>query len=144
VNGVAQWSDDDSVYGSRELAARMAVSGDLKRVKAVVLADMIGDRDLRIRREGDSAPWLTEIIWSTGKRLGYGNVFLTESQGPVSDDHGPFVRRGVPAVDMIDFESVNTFWHTPQDTVDKTAPRSLAIVGHVLVESLPAIEKRPR
>jgi glutaminyl-peptide cyclotransferase len=144
INGQAQWTDTDSVYGSRELAARLAVSGDLKRVKAVVLLDMIGDRDLRIRREGDSTHWLTEIIWGTGKRLGYGKVFLDESQGPVSDDHGPFLKRGVPAVDLIDFESVNTFWHTPQDALDKVSPRSLAIVGHVLVESLPQIEKHPR
>ena len=144
VNGVAQWTDEDSVYGSRELAARMALSGDLKRVKAVVLADMIGDRDLRIERERESTPWLTDLIWSTAKRLGYGKNFLDEQQGPVGDDHGPFIRRGVPAVDLIDFESQGTFWHTPQDTLDKVTPHSLAIVGHVLVEVLPQIDRRGR
>jgi len=144
VNGVAQWTDEDSVYGSRELAARMALSGDLKRVKAVVLADMIGDRDLHIQRERESTPWLTELIWSTAKRLGYGKIFLDEQQGPVGDDHGPFIRRGVPAVDLIDFESQGTFWHTPQDTLDKVTPRSLAIVGHMLVEVLPQIDRRGR
>jgi len=139
-----QWSDADSVYGSRELAARLAVSGELKRVKAAVLADMIGDRNLRIRREGNSTPWLVDLIWSTAKRLGYQDNFLDESQGPVGDDHDPFVRRGVAAVDLIDFESQGSFWHTPQDTLDKVSPRSLAIVGHVLVESLPEIEKHGR
>ena len=143
-DGVAQWTDEDSVYGSRELAARTALSGDLKRVKAVVLADMIGDRDLHIQRERESTPWLTELIWSTAKRLGYGNIFLDEQQGPVGDDHGPFIRRGVPAVDLIDFESQGTFWHTPQDTLDKVTPRSLAVVGHVLVEVLPQIDRRGR
>jgi len=141
VNGVAQWSDEDSVYGSRELAARLAVSGELKRVKAVVLADMIGDRDLRIRREVNSTPWLVDLVWSTAKRLGYGKIFVDETQGPVGDDHDPFVRRGVAAIDLIDFESANTFWHTPQDTLDKVTPHSLAVVGHVLVESLAQIEK---
>jgi len=144
IDGVAQWSNEDSVYGSRELAARMAISGELKHVKAVVLADMIGDRNLHIRREGSSTPWLTDIIWSTAKRLGYGSEFLDAAQGPVGDDHDPFVRRGVPAVDMIDFESGQTFWHTPQDNLDKVSARSLAIVGHVLVESLPEIEKHGR
>ena len=144
INGVAQWSDEDSVYGSRELAARLALAGELKHVKAVVLADMIGDRNLHIRREGNSTPWLTDIIWSTAGRLGYQSEFLNDSQGPVGDDHDPFVHRGVPAVDMIDFESQGTFWHTPQDNLDKVSARSLAIVGRVLVESLPQIEKHGR
>jgi glutaminyl-peptide cyclotransferase len=144
VNGVAQWTDEDSVYGSRELAARMALSGDLKRTKAVVLADMIGDRDLHIQRERESTPWLTDLIWATAKRLGYGTYFLDDMQGPVGDDHGPFIRRGVSAVDLIDFESQGTFWHTPQDTLDKVAPHSLAVVGHVLVEALPQIDRRGR
>lgn len=144
VNGAAQWSDDDSVYGSREMSARLAVSGELKRVKAVVLADMIGDRELRIRREVNSTPWLVDLVWSTAKRLGYQVNFLDDRQGPVGDDHDPFIRRHVNAIDLIDFESQGTFWHTPQDTVDKVSPRSLAIVGHVLVESLPLIEKHPR
>ena len=144
VNGAAQWTAEDSVYGSRQLAARMAVSGDLKRVKAVVLIDMIGDRDLRIARDRGSSVWITDVIWSTAKRLGYGKNFPDEMQGPVSDDHEPFTRRGVAAIDMIDFESASSFWHTPQDTVDKVTPRSLAIVGHVLIESLPLIEKHSR
>ena len=141
IDGRAQWTNDDSVHGSRELAARLALSGDLKRVKAVVLADMIGDRDLRIARERGSAPWLVDLIWSTAKRLGYGKNFTDDQQGPVGDDHDPFVKRGVAAVDMIDFESESTFWHTSQDTIDKTSARSLAIVGHVVVESLPLIER---
>ncbi len=143
VNGVAQWSDTDSVYGSRELAARMALGGELPRVKAVVLADMIGDRNLHLKRDGNSTPWLVDLVWNTAKRLGYGNHFLDEPL-PMQDDHIPFTRRHVPAVDLIDFESSDTFWHTPQDTLDKVSARSLAIIGHVLVESLPQIEKRPR
>jgi glutaminyl-peptide cyclotransferase len=144
INGVSQWTNEDSVHGSRELAARVAVSGELKQIKAVVLADMIGDRDLRIARDRGSTPWLTQVIWSTARRLGYSASFVDDMQGPVADDHGPWISRGVSAADLIDFESGNTFWHTPQDTVDKVAPRSLAIVGHVLMEALPQIEKHPR
>jgi Zn-dependent M28 family amino/carboxypeptidase len=143
IDGVAQWTDADSVYGSRELAARMAVSGELKRVKAVVLADMIGDRNLDLKRDTNSTGWLVDLIWGTARRLGYAKHFLDEPL-PMEDDHLPFVRRGVAAVDLIDFESQGTFWHTAQDTLDKVSPRSLAIIGHVLVESLPQIESRPR
>ena len=64
-----KWSDTDSVYGSRELAARLAVSGDLKRVRAVILADMIGQTDLRIPRESDSTKWLTDLVWNTAAGL---------------------------------------------------------------------------
>jgi Zn-dependent M28 family amino/carboxypeptidase len=140
---VREWSDADSVYGSRQLAARMALAGDLPHVKAVVLADMIGDYDLLLKRDSNSTPWLVDLIWSTAKRLGYSRNFVDEPTA-MEDDHLPFIRRRVPAVDLIDFESRDTYWHTPQDTLDKVSPRSLAIIGHVLVESLPQIEKRAR
>jgi len=143
VNGHAQWTDTDSVYGSRELAARMALSGELPRVKAVVLADMIGDRDLDVKRDSNSTPWLVDLIWSTAKRLGYAANFPDEPTA-MEDDHLPFTRRHVSAVDLIDSDSMSSFWHTPQDTLDKVSPRSLAIIGHVLIESLPQIEKKAR
>jgi glutaminyl-peptide cyclotransferase len=140
-HGVAQWTDTDSVYGSRELAARLALSGDLPRVKAVLLADMIGGRDLDLKRESNSTQWLVNLVWSTAARLGYRKNFLV-SELAVQDDHLPFLRRGVPAVDLIDLDYPP--WHTPDDTLDKVSPRSLAIIGHVLVETLPQIEKRAK
>ncbi len=143
VNGVAQWTNTDSVYGSRELAARMAISGDLKKIKAVILADMVGQKGLHILRESNSTKWLTDFVWRTAAGLGYKDVFLS-SETNVSDDHGPFLRRGVPAVDIIDFNDYSNagYWHTPQDTMDKLSPRSLAIVGHVILESVNELQKR--
>jgi predicted small lipoprotein YifL len=135
-----QWSDTDSLYGSRELAARLALSGDLRRVRAVLLADMVGDRDLDILREENSTPWLTDLVWSVARRLGYGRYFLDRSQA-VEDDHLPFLRRGVAAVDLIDFDY--PYWHTPADTPDKCSARSLAIVGHVLLETVRELARRP-
>jgi hypothetical protein len=144
-NGVPQWASDesDSVYGSRELAAQLAVSGDLKRVRAVILADMVGQKGLHILREQDSTKWLTDLVWQTAARLGYKNIFLPEAM-QVSDDHDPFLKRGVPAVDVIDLQdySQEHYWHTPQDTMDKLSPRSLAIVGHVILESVAALQAR--
>jgi Peptidase family M28 len=134
-----EWHDPDNTYGSRELAARMAISGDLRRVKAVLLADMIGSRDLRIKRDTNSASWLTDMVWSTASRLGYGDIFVPSTTA-VDDDHIPFVRRNVPSVDIIDLEI--PYWHTAQDTLDKLSPRSLAVVGHVLIAVLPQLEQK--
>lgn len=134
-----QWRDPDNTYGSRELAARMALSGDLARTKAVLLADMIGSKDLRIKRDTSSTSWLTDLVWSTASRLGYSDIFVS-SQTSVEDDHVPFLSRKVSAVDIIDLEI--PYWHTPEDTLDKVSARSLAAVGHVLIAVLPQLEQK--
>jgi hypothetical protein len=139
-----QWKNTNSTFGSREMAASMALSGDLKHVKAMILADMIGPSDLKIKRDTGSTPWLTDLIWATAGHLGYGNVFVYETTTVGGDDHFSFIRRGVPGCDIIDFDVQSTYWHTPEDTLDKVDPRSLAIVGHVFIETLPALEKRFR
>jgi glutaminyl-peptide cyclotransferase len=136
-----QWTDTNSTYGSREMAASMALSGDLKRVKAMILADMIGSFNLKIKRDTGSTPWLTDLIWATASRLGYGNVFVNKSTTVGGDDHFSFIRRGIAGCDVIDFDIQQTYWHTPEDTLDKVDPRSLAIVGHVFVELLPELER---
>ncbi len=137
-----QWTNTNSTYGSREMAASMALSGELKQVKAMILADMIGPPNLKIRRDTNSTPWLNNLIWATAARLGYDKVFVNETIPGVSDDHMSFIRRGVAGSDIIDFSIQQTYWHTPQDTLDKIDPRSMAIVGHVFVELLPALEKK--
>jgi glutaminyl-peptide cyclotransferase len=140
-----QWLDTNSTFGSREMAASMALSGDLERVKAMILADMIGPSDLKIKQDSNSTQWLTDLIWTTASRLGYGSIFLNEKTNAVGgDDHFSFIRRGVAGCDIIDFDVSTTYWHTPEDTLDKVDPRSLAIVGHVFVETLPALEKKFR
>jgi glutaminyl-peptide cyclotransferase len=134
-----EWHDPDNTYGSRELAARMALSGDLSRTKAVILVDMIGSRDLRIKRDSNSTSWLTDMVWSTASRLGYGDIFVSSATA-VEDDHVPFLRRSVPSVDIIDMEI--PYWHTPQDTLDKLSPASLAVVGHILIAVMPQLEQK--
>lgn len=137
------WADPDNTYGSRELAARMALSGELGRVRAMVLADLVGNRRLRLKRESQSTPWLTDLVWSTAEGLGYGGVFVSETQTAL-DDHVPFLRRGVAAVDIIDLDHPQDdgYWHEVSDTLDKVSARSLAVVGHVLIETLPQLENR--
>jgi glutaminyl-peptide cyclotransferase len=136
------WSNDNATFGSREMAASMALSGELKRVKSMILADMIGPRDLKIKRDTNSTSWLTDLIWATAAQLGYQNVFVNDQYPITGDDHLSFIRRGVAGCDLIDFDILTTYWHTPQDTLDKVDPRSLAIVGQVLAETLPKLEKK--
>jgi Zn-dependent M28 family amino/carboxypeptidase len=139
-----QWNNDASnnTYGSRELAAQMALSGELKRTKAMILADMIGPANVRITRDTGSTPWLTDFIWETAAQLGYQNTFVNENYTVGGDDHFSFIRRGVAACDLIDLTV--PYWHTPQDTLDKVDPQSLAIVGQVLAATLPRFEKKFR
>jgi Zn-dependent M28 family amino/carboxypeptidase len=134
-----EWQGTDNTYGSRHYVAAAGKAGTLKPLRALILLDMIGDRQLNIRREQNSTPWLTNIIWNTAKKLGHGAHFLDE-QTPIEDDHIPFLKAGVAAVDLIDLDY--PAWHTAQDTLDNVAARSLQIVGDVVVAALPEIEQR--
>jgi glutaminyl-peptide cyclotransferase len=141
---IVNWDkDNDHTYGSRELAASLAVSGDLKRVKAVILADMIGQYGLAIPREGNSTRWLVDLVWKTAARLGYQDVFVSREL-EMTDDHQSFLERGVPTIDIIDWDGFQQpkYWHTPEDTLDKVSPRSIAIVGHVILESVNELQKK--
>ncbi len=138
---IGEWSDTDGTYGSRQMAAKLALANELLRIKAVLLVDMVGDRELNLKRESKSTGWLTEIVWRTAKRLGYEKHFLSEKQA-IEDDHIPFLKRGVPAVDLIDFDY--PAWHTPNDTLDRVSAKSMGVVGHVVLESVKEIEKKVR
>lgn len=131
------WTATDSLYGSRHLAAKWQKDGTLGRIEALINVDMIGDRDLRIIREGYSYEPLGQLIWRVAADLGYSRHFLS-TPGYVEDDHAPFLRLGVRAVDLIDFEygPNHEWWHTAEDTMDKLSPKSLEVVGRVVAETL--------
>ena len=130
----------DNTYGSRRYVAQLTASGELARVRAMLLLDLVGYRNLRFERESNSSQWLTNAIWETARELGYGNVFVS-TQDSVTDDHIPFLRAGVNAIDIIQLGSY-PHWHTPEDTLDKIAPASLKVTGDVVLASLPKIEAR--
>ena len=136
---VVEWTADDSVYGSRYDRDRRDKAGQLKNLKALILVDMIGDKNLNIKRESASTPWLTTLIWDTAHAMGYNREFVNESI-PIEDDHLPYLKSGVNAVDLIDFDYPH--WHTAGDTLDKPSPRSLKVVGDVVYAALPEIDKR--
>lgn len=133
---------EDSLYGITHLAEKWQADGTLKRVKAFILTDMIGDADLSVEKDSNSTPWLQDVVYEAAKRSGYQSHFFTR-QNEVGDDHVPFVKRGVPAIDLIDFMYGynNVFWHTTQDTVDKLSPQSLQIVGSVVLETVRILDK---
>lgn len=136
---VGQWSDTDSRYGSRQMSAKLAMSGDMAKVKVFLLADIVGSRTLRFKRESNSTKALTDLVWATAARLGYSAIFVNDAVA-IEDDHLSFSKRGVPVEDVIDLEI--PYWHTPQDTLDKISSKSLAIVGHVFVESLKQLQAK--
>jgi len=134
-----EWVGTDNTYGSRHYVEVATKAGRLKSIRALILLDMIGDRNLNIRRESNSTPWLTDVVWNVARRLGHQASFINESMA-VEDDHIPFLKAGVEAIDIIDLDY--PAWHTAQDTLDAVSARSLQIVGDVVVAALPEIEAR--
>jgi hypothetical protein len=134
-------SSPDNTYGSRHYVAAATEANALPAVRALILVDMIGDIDLQVRRDTNSTPWLVDLVWTAARRLGHGGVFV-QAATAVEDDHLPFVRAGVPSVDIIDLDY--PYWHTPDDDMKRVSARSLQIVGDVVLEALPAIESRLR
>lgn len=132
-----EWSATDSLYGSRHLAERWANEGFLGRIRALINVDMIGDRNLGIMQEANSSQSLRRLVWEVANRMGYGKYFLPGG-GPTEDDHIPFLKMGVNALDLIDFDK--DYWHTPQDTMDKLSAHSFSVVGAVLLEALKQLE----
>lgn len=101
-----------------------------ERPEAVVIIDMIGDKDLNIHFESNSDIGLSNEIWATAESLGYQSIFIPTPKYRILDDHIPFVQAGIPAVDIIDFDYA--YWHTTQDTPDKVSAESLQVIGDVL------------
>jgi len=131
----------DNTYGSRRYVAQLTEKNELKRVRAMILFDMMGYKNLELGRDTMSKIWLIDEVWQTAKRLGHGSVFVDRREGVGGDDHEPFVRAGIDSLDIIQLSSY-PYWHTKEDTLDKVSAKSLKIVGDVVLNSLPKIEER--
>ncbi len=132
-----KWSESDSLYGTKHLASKWQQDGTAKQIKAFLLVDMIGDADLDIQKETNSTPWLSELVYKAASNLGYQSHFY-QMEGAIDDDHLPMLKAGIPSVDIIDLDYGynNAYHHTPEDTIDKLSPKSLAIVGDVVLETI--------
>jgi Zn-dependent M28 family amino/carboxypeptidase len=135
------WEGNDNLYGTRHLAAKWYADGTLNKVKAFLLADMIGDKDLNIDRDDQSTPWLESLLATAAKNTGHSsNIFKNPVSG-LGDDHIPFKQRGVPVLDLIDIDygphtnaTPDGYHHTAQDTIDKISPKSLQISADLFLE----------
>jgi glutaminyl-peptide cyclotransferase len=138
---IQSWSKSDSTYGSRHLAAKWGRDGTLPKIKAFMLADMIGDKDLDIQHETNSTDWLVALVRQAAKKFGYERYFFQTDEA-VEDDHLPFVERSVPSIDVIDLDygPNNSYHHTADDTMDKISARSLTIDGDVFLETIRLID----
>ena len=133
-----EWTDTDKLWGSRHLAAKWENDSTLQRVKALINVDMIGDKQLNIQRVSSGDRALNALVWRTAAELGYAANFVNE-EIEIDDDHRPFLDRGAPAIDLIDFDYAP--WHTDDDTLDKLSAQSLEAVGRVLEAILPRLER---
>jgi glutaminyl-peptide cyclotransferase len=140
-DGEEAWGDWNSgnTFGSRHYVDAAKQAGTLSGVKAMILLDMIGERNVEIRQDLNSTSWLNDIFWRAAGKLGHQRTFVADTTA-IEDDHMPFIKAGVPSIDLIDLDY--TSWHTAADTLDKTDARSLKIVGDVVVAALPEVEKR--
>jgi Zn-dependent M28 family amino/carboxypeptidase len=132
---LGDWTDTDSVYGSRHLAAKWLADGTVSHLVALINVDMIGDNDLDILNDSNSASGLREMMQKAAAKLGYAKHFHQDA-GAIEDDHKPFAEVGVNVLDIIDFTygPNQSFWHTAKDTMDKLSAQSLQIVGDVVIE----------
>jgi Zn-dependent M28 family amino/carboxypeptidase len=131
----------DNTYGSRYEVGRLKARDRLKKVRALILLDMVGYDKLELGRDDMSTPWLVDLLWQTARELGYSKQFVERVEGVGGDDHEPFLRAGVPSVDLIQLSNY-PHWHTPEDTLDKISPHSLKAVGDVVLASLPRLEEK--
>lgn len=129
-----EWTEQDSLYGSRHFVERLREQRLINRVKAMVLMDMVGDNELVLEKDQASTSWLVDLLWKSAQELGYGK-HLASSPKAMVDDHIPFIESGIPAVDIIDFNFglFNRHWHTSGDTLDKVEPQSLKITGEIVL-----------
>jgi Zn-dependent M28 family amino/carboxypeptidase len=124
----------ETLIGSRHFAANLPPG---YQPLFAVLFDMVGDRDLEIYQEGNSAAFAPEVVqrvWRTAENLGYGRLFVPSVRHTLTDDHLSLQKVGIRAIDVVDFDY--PYWHTPEDTVDKVSMASLQVVGDVALALL--------
>ena len=128
----------DGLHGSRRLARRLIQSGAVKRIRAAVIVDMVGDRDLELTIPPNCSTSLVSLLQRCAADRGFEGL-VRSYPGPILDDHVPFLRCGIPAIDIIDFyygsaPGRNDYWHTLEDSLEHVSARSLETVGRIVVE----------
>lgn len=138
---------EDGLHGSKFFVEELKGAGRVNWIRAAVILDMVGDRQLNITMPVNSDPHLVEHVFEAARDTGFRDYFHYGTTA-ITDDHVPFRQAGIPAVDLIDFEfgsgsGMNDFWHTEKDTLDKISPRSLEIAGQTALRLVIRLQKSP-
>jgi Zn-dependent M28 family amino/carboxypeptidase len=138
--GIAGYVKGDGLHGSRYMARKLVETGDHKKIKAMILLDMVGDNDLKFTIPYNSTRSLVQETLNAAHQLGYRDHF-TLSRSIITDDHVPFLEIGIPAIDLIDFKygsepGLNDHWHTESDNLQNISAESLEITGNVTLQIL--------
>lgn len=135
---VQSYTENDGLHGSKRAARILKENKEIYNCRAMILLDMIGDKNLNITISPDTDPTLTRLLFTTARKEGVSDHFTMFKQGSILDDHVPFQQLGVPCINIIDFDygPDNSWWHTEEDTIDKISPESLEITGNVVIRML--------
>ncbi len=136
----AEYGPTDGLHGSRRLAQQIVEGGGASLVEAVIILDMIGDKNLNVTVPRNSSRELVKELFSAAHEVGKRPVFSL-GKGSILDDHVPFLLAGIPAIDVIDFAfgsapGLNDYWHTPEDTMDKLSAESLQTIGDTVLQMI--------
>ncbi|MFT6364219.1 MAG: hypothetical protein ACJAZ8_002644 [Planctomycetota bacterium] len=136
------WDGKDNTYGSRHHANKLRETKQVASIGAVVILDMLGDKDLTIFHDTYSRRELMELFEQAAATHGLGQYMATHFRMPIKDDHISFLNVGIPAVDLIDFEygAQNLIWHTNNDTLENCSSRSLRNAGNIFLSGYPELE----
>lgn len=139
------WQYPDHTYGSRYHAKEITKRKNSNRFKAMVLLDLVGDKDLVLSKDLNSTRWLQDMFAKAGTKAGHGSLFWNSRVMPIKDDHLRFKEElEIPVLDLIDFEygPDNAYWHTDADTLAHCSQASLLKIGEATLAGLVALEKR--
>jgi Zn-dependent M28 family amino/carboxypeptidase len=145
--GIADYIPGDGLHGSRHMARQLAESGDHQKIEAMILLDMVGDKDLEFTIPYNSSRELVQAVFEAAHATGHRDHF-TLSRSVITDDHVPFLQIGIPAIDLIDFRfgtapGLNDIWHTEADNLSSISAESLEITGSVTLEVIRKLAMTP-
>ena len=138
--GIAHYIPGDGLHGSRRMTSQLLQSGTHKKIEAMVLLDMVGDKDLNYTLPANSSRVLVNEVFTAAHAMGHRRRF-SRTTGSITDDHVPFLEIGIPAIDIIDFRfgsepGLNDYWHTEADNMESISVESLGITGEITLQLL--------
>ena len=144
---MVEYGANDGLWGSKHFVEELQRTGQIKRIQAMVLLDMIGDAHLNVLLPSDSTSALVQQVFQAARETGNRDYFEFRNMS-ILDDHVPFLSVGIAAVDLIDFEygsapGLNDYWHTDKDTLDKIDPHSLTVVGQTTLRLIAILRGSP-